>query len=336
MPLYITKQILAKIKCDAIVNVATERSAPLKGIDILFYKHDGSQLFDYFKGMEEPKIGEAVSLPTFDLPYKLLIHTVANGFNDKETERQVLKNCYENSLNLAVSKGVDSVAISLNSMLENGLRERALRIAIRVVKNFLKDNELNVYLVTPKRTNFLFNKILHESVEGFIRRNYEPEDFCYRALETSMEYCDFEESSIPPVPRSVSVHFCKRLKPKSAISELLKNIDDTFAVTLLKLIDLKGMTDVECYKNANVSKQTWYKILNDKKYKPSKNTVIAFSISLKLNFDETQHLLSPVGFTLSKSSKFDIIIEYFIRNGIYDIMTINETLFEYDQSCLGV
>jgi predicted transcriptional regulator len=117
---------------------------------------------------------------------------------------------------------------------------------------------------------------------------------------------------------------------------MLANLDDSFAVTLLKLIDIKGIKDVECYKRANVSRQTWYKILNEKDYKPSKNTVIAFAIALKLSYSETQKLLATVGFTLSKSSKFDLIIEYFLQNGVYDIMQINETLFEFDQPCLGV
>ena len=117
---------------------------------------------------------------------------------------------------------------------------------------------------------------------------------------------------------------------------MLANIDDNFAVTLLKLIDLKGITDVECYKKANVSKQTWYKIMNEKDYKPSKNTVISFAIALELSLEETKHLLSTVGFTLSKSNKFDIIIEYFLLNEEYNIFTINETLFKFDQVCLGV
>lgn len=117
---------------------------------------------------------------------------------------------------------------------------------------------------------------------------------------------------------------------------MIARMDDNFAVTLLKLIDVKGLSDVECYKKANVSKQTWWKIMNEKDYKPSKNTVIAFAIALKLTYEETQSLLSTVGFTLSHSSKFDIIIEYFLKNKTYDIFQINETLFEFDQACLGV
>ena len=117
---------------------------------------------------------------------------------------------------------------------------------------------------------------------------------------------------------------------------LLSRLDDNFAVTLFKLIDAKKMDEVECYKKANVSKQTWYKILNDESYRPSKNTILAFAIALKLSLEETERLLATVGFTLSRSSKFDVIIEYFILRGEYDIHKINETLFKFDQVCLGV
>ena len=76
--------------------------------------------------------------------------------------------------------------------------------------------------------------------------------------------------------------------------------------------------------------------MNERDYKPSKNTVISFAIALKLTLEETRRLLATVGFTLSKSSKFDIIIEYFLTIGEYDIFKINQTLFEFDQVCLGV
>jgi DNA-binding XRE family transcriptional regulator len=192
---------------------------------------------------------------------------------------------------------------------------------------------------------------LHQEVEFYIKNNYIDESFygaCYSESREYPTYISSYEEFNPvyekeEIKRQESVYDCRKMCSISApflgrtkIEDLLDKIDDTFAVSLMKLIDLKQISDVECYKKANVSKQTWYKILNEKDYKPSKNTVIAFAIALKLSYSETQKLLATVGFTLSKSSKFDLIIEYFLQNGVYDIMQINETLFEFDQPCLGV
>ena len=95
-------------------------------------------------------------------------------------------------------------------------------------------------------------------------------------------------------------------------------------------------TDVECYKKANVSKQTWYKIINEKAYRPSKNTVLSFAIALSLSLEETEALLETVGLALSHSSKFDVVIEYFIKEEVYDVFLINEMLFKFDLPTLGV
>ena len=104
---------------------------------------------------------------------------------------------------------------------------------------------------------------------------------------------------------------------------------------MLKLIDKRHMTDVQCYKRANVSKKTFWKINNDPKYKPSKPTVIAFAIALELDLQETEALLKTVGFSLSHSNTFDMIIEFYIQQKIYDIFEINSALYKYDQICLG-
>lgn len=81
---------------------------------------------------------------------------------------------------------------------------------------------------------------------------------------------------------------------------------------LFDLIDERGITDVQCYKKANVDKRTFSKIKSNPAYKPSKTTAIAFAIALELDLDMTQELLSTVGYTLSKANVFDKIIRYFI------------------------
>jgi DNA-binding phage protein len=121
---------------------------------------------------------------------------------------------------------------------------------------------------------------------------------------------------------------------KRSLDELIGNRAETFSQMLLRLIDTKGMTDVEVYKRANISRQHFSKMRNPS-YRPTKRTVVALAVALELSLDDTRELLARAGFALTHSSKFDIIVEYFIRQGNYDTFAINETLFAYDQPILG-
>ena len=104
---------------------------------------------------------------------------------------------------------------------------------------------------------------------------------------------------------------------------------------LLRKIDEKGLTDAACYKRANVDRRLFNKIKNNPEYRPGKQTALAFAIALELSLEETKELLMKAGFALSHSNKADIVVEYCIMNGQYDIMEINQVLFQLDLPPLG-
>lgn len=146
---------------------------------------------------------------------------------------------------------------------------------------------------------------------------------------------DVEKESILEANAPVFGAMSDAMESMESLEELVDNLDEPFSDTLLKLIDAKGKTDVEVYKKANIDRKLFSKIRSIKGYTPKKPTIIALAIALELSLDETDDLLERAGYALSHASKFDVIVEYFIVSGKYNIFDINEVLFKYDQPLLG-
>ncbi|MBO4389991.1 MAG: macro domain-containing protein [Lachnospiraceae bacterium] len=144
------------------------------------------------------------------------------------------------------------------------------------------------------------------------------------------ELCFEDEEPVAEQPKYVSPK-----KTARSLEDLMAQATETWQESLFRLIDEKGYLDTEVYKRANLDRKLFSKIRCNTDYRPKKNTAVAFALALKLNLDETKDFLARAGYALSPCSKFDLIIEYFILQEVYDTYTINLALFEHDQPLLG-
>ena len=232
-------------------------------------------------------------------------------------------------LALAKEHGCESVAFPLISSGIFGYpKDEALKVAINTISSFLLENDMMVYIVIFDRKAYQISSKLFADINAYIDDRYVEEHRDSYAERISRLHSLAAEESCP-IPAAPMV------AKAASLDDALKQIDESFSEMLLRKIDECGMTDAECYKKANIDRKLFSKIRSDKLYRPSKPTVIAFAIALELPLDELKDMLSKAGFALSHSSKFDIIVEYFVERGNYNVFEINEALFAFDQSLIG-
>ena len=340
MPLEIVRNDITKMKVDAIVNAANESLLGGGGVDGAIHRAAGSGLLAECRTLGGCKTGKARITGGYNLPAKYVIHTVGPIYNDgKHGEKTLLESCYRESLALAKERGCETVAFPLISSGVYGYpKDQALKVAIDVISDFLLENEMTVYIVIFDKASYQIDEKLFSDIAEYIDDHYVDEHTDYSRERNRM-------NALPPMAPhkrrkksdidSFEICDCKTMPLEDDLDAKLKQIDESFSQMLLRKIDEKGMTDAECYKKANIDRKLFSKIRSDVHYKPSKPTALAFAISLELSLDETEDMLRKAGFALSHSNKFDIIIEYFISKGNYNIFEINEALFAFDQSLLG-
>ena len=342
MPLQIIRQDITKMRVDAIVNTTNEEMIGYSGVDLAIHTIAGAELDAECAKLAPLGLGQAKPSGAYGLPCKYVIHTSGPVWRGGLVgESIILRSCYIESLKLAVKNECRSVAFPLISSGVYGYpKDQVLKFAIQTITEFLFDHELTVYLCVFDKESYSFSQKLFSDIQEFINDEYvdeHNEDF-YEAFDGSID--EIPMAKCLQAPMCADAMIPRKRETSSAagksLREYMKQMDRSFQEMLFDLIDESGMTDVECYKKANVDKRTFSKIKSNKDYKPSKQTVIAFAISLQLDMDTTQELLATAGFTLSRSKVFDKIIRYFIHNGNYNIFEINEALFEFDQTLLGV
>ena len=328
MPLIIVRNDITKMKVDAIVNAANETLLGGGGVDGCIHRAAGPELLQECRTLGGCRTGEAKITGAYCLPCRYIIHTVGPVWNGgKYGEREQLASCYRTSLALAKERGCETVAFPLISSGIFGYpKDQALRVAVDTISEFLAENDMTVYIVIFDRTAYQIGNKLFADIAAYIDDHYV--DAHTDSRRERMRRMGVVESRMltayEDAPMAVG-----------GLDEVLAHLDTGFSETLLKLIDRSGKKDAEVYKKANVDRKLFSKIRNNPDYKPSKPTAVAFAIALELNLRETRDLIARAGYVLSPSSKFDVIIEYFIMQRDYDIFKINEALFAFDQSLLG-
>lgn len=391
MPFQIVRNDITKMTVDAIVNTANPKPLIGAGVDSTIHAAAGPELLLARQAIGSLRPGQAAVTPGFRLPAKFVIHTVGPVWHGGLLgEAATLRRCYDRCLALAAEHGCESVAFPLISTGTYRFpQDKALKIAQNAIRDFLKKQDMLVYLVVFNREAFRLSEELHRNVASYIDEKYvrelernhyyaptprqrEPErhplDEPFRRESREIREEDFsipdeffEEKSLsssrcptgslPPmqapreparksparkVPGFSLPEFSPGKEKKPAnLTEWLGQTDAGFSETLLKLIDKKGKKDSEIYNKANISRQHFSKIRNNPFYNPTKPTAVALAVALELDLQQTQDLIGRAGYVLTRSSKFDLIIMYFIENKNYNLYDINMALFEFDQSLLG-
>ena len=370
MPFEIVRNDIVNMRVDAIVNTANPEPIIGYGCDAGIHKAAGPRLLRARKKIGRIGVGQAEITPGFELYADYVIHAVGPIWQGGEKgEEAHLRDCYDNSLRLAAEKGCESIAFPLLSAGNHGFpKPLALQIAVNAFSSFLLEHDMQIYLVVFGKDSYALSEKLFNSVASYIDENYILDktldeygvaDKCSvrgeelaqiteslekrikerrRAELASMKECAAPSPMMASAPAPNSFAMCDNAIESiedAGFIPLLDELDAGFSETLLSLIDRTGKKDSEIYKKANIDRKLFSKIRNNANYKPSKPTALAFAIALELDLEETKDFIGRAGFALTHSSKFDIIVEYFIKQKNYDVFELNEVLFAFDQPLIG-
>ena len=347
MPLLIVRNDITEMNVDAIVNTANPLPLVGSGVDSAIYKKAGwTELLNIRQKIGKLAVSNIAVTPALNLKAKFIVHVVGPRWRGGDAhEAELLTKCYQNVLEAASEYGCESIAIPLISTGNYDFpKELALQIAKETISKYLETSELKVYLVVYDRESFQISKSLFADVQSYIDKKLVQEICAMKALRSKYssskgryaENCNRVEYSDYLFDAECDKVDSKQIKSASrSLEDLVTEIESTFAESLFKYIDDKGLTDPEVYKRANLDRKLFSKIRKNKNYKPSKNTALALAVALELNLDETKDFIGKAGYALTHSSKMDIIVEFFILQGNYDILELNEVLFYYEEPLLG-
>lgn len=319
MPFCIIRNDITKVTADAIVNTANPQARIGGGTDSAIYRAAGADaLLAERRKLGDIPVGQAAATSAFGLRAKYIIHTVGpvwqGGIHGEEA---ALRSCYEQSLYLARKLGCESVAFPLISTgVYNFPRDKAMRIATAAIYEFLMEQEMLVELVVFDRSAYELSGRLFPNVQSYI-------DEQYAADQAAQEYCRVREERF------------SRAGSAPTLSGALHCTQSTFQEYLLELIRQRNLKNSDVYHGANLSKQHFSKMLSNKNYKPTKNTVCALALALHLDRAGADALLAKAGLLLADNIRFDLAVRYFLDNQMYNIVEDNIALYENGLELLG-
>ncbi len=371
MPLHIVRHDITLMPVDAIVSPGNERLAPNGGVSGAILARGGPALLEACQRLSSVRTGEAKLTRGFLLPCRYVIHTAGPIWRGGDRgEEELLRACYRSCLALAADRHVQSLAIPVISSGAYGYpMEGAIAVAVQEIRAFLRSlperEDMTISLVLYSDEAVHLGSVLHQEVTAYIDAAYvaahsdgrmrrtqyrqvieeDEADFgepmqCVAALPED-ESCQLPKA--PQRPEAAKKRASLFARPARAFGRAqqdelhrqLQQVEETFSQQLMRLIDERGMKDSECYKRANIDRKLFSKIRSRADYAPSKPTAVAFAVSLGLTLAETRELLGKAGYALNRANKFDIIVEFFISRGIYDVDLINMELFEENMPRLG-
>ena len=353
MPFEIVRNDIVSMQVDAIVNSANPEPVVGSGVDAGIHKAAGDKLLQARRRIGPIRMGDCAITKGYQLPAKHVIHAVSPVWQGGDKgEEELLRRCYDKALAMAARHRCGSIAFPLLGSGNYGFpKDRALKAAVAAISEFLMGHEMMVYLVVFSRSAVEISEKLFSCVKSFIDEHYIEEktldeygvsdagrgrrmqlEQLENAMNLRRQQAELQAMRLEePRPEPMAARPAK----KQSLDDMLGRLDEGFSQTLLRLIDRSGMKDSQVYKKANVDRKLFSKIRNNPAYRPGKATVLAFALALELDLEGTKDLLERAGFALSHSSKFDIIVEYFIRERNYNVFEINEVLFMFDQPLIG-
>ena len=337
MPFSIVRNDIARVRADVLVNAANERLAAGGGVCGAIFEGAGvSRMAAACAKIGHCPTGSAVTTPGFDLPCRWVFHAVGPIWRGgTHGERELLQSCYRSVFAEVERLGATSVAFPLISAGIFGYPVRkALDVARAEVSAFLDDHpDVEVTLVVFTRDVVAQGVALLGELREYVDDAYV--DNSPHLYDRSAELRELCVPEAYPTAAPAPAPTPSAPVTPDELAERLAHLDASFSDALLALIDERGLTDAQVYRRANLSRQLFSKIRSKPDYRPSKPTAVALALALGLTLPQTQELLAHAGLTLSRSSKFDVIVEFYLARGVHDVMTVNEALFAFDQPLLG-